>query len=261
VTPVLGRKQTSDHEDFVRALDRIETIVSRDEVEDLVGRTAEEIRRRCAGRKAAFAWSGGKDSIALEHVCTAAGLRECVLVISDLEYPAFLRWVTDHMPPRLEVVSTGQDLAWLAANPGMLFPKDSATAGKWFKIVQHSGQARFYRQRKLDALLVGRRRADGNFVGPDGEYESKRIVRYSPIRDWRHEDVLAVIRYFDKPMPPCYEWPRGFRVGTGPWPARQWCGTDERGFAEVWTIDPDVVRGAAEMLPPARAFMERHGLR
>lgn len=238
----------------------IESTVSRNAIDFLVATTVEEIRRRCKGRRAAFGWSGGKDSIALEHVCTLAGIEECVLVICDLEYPAFLRWTTENMPPRLEVVSTGQDIDWLAAHPEMLFPANANLAGRWFKAVQHTGQERFYRSRDLDVLLVGRRRADGNFVGDDGEYESKGIVRYSPIRDWRHEDVLALCHYYGKAMPPCYDWPRGYRVGTGPWPARQWCGSVEQGWREVWEIDSDVVRVAASKLDSARDFMSKNGL-
>ena len=258
---MLGRKQSIAHEAFAEAMARIEQVVSRKELDDLLARTVREVRSFVAGKRAAFGWSGGKDSIALEHVCMLAGVKECVLVISDLEYPDFLRWTTNNMPPRLEVVSTGQDLAWLKKHPDMLFPKDAATAGKWFKIVQHTGQERYYRDHDLDVLIVGRRKADGNFVGPKGAYTSRGITRYSPIRDWRHEDVLALIHYYKKPMPPCYSWPRGYRVGTGPWPARQWTLSEDHGFSEVWAIDPDVVRAAASAaFAPARDYMKRHGL-
>lgn len=257
----LGRKQSATHEQFVAAFESIESIVSRQSIEELVAKTVEEIRARTRSKRVAFAWSGGKDSIALEHVCTAAGIEECVLVISELEYPEFLRWTTENMPPRLTVVTTGQDLSWLAAHPAMLFPRDSTTAGKWFKCVQHTGQERYYRDNDLDMILLGRRKSDGNFVGKGGAYESRGIVRYSPIRDWSHEEVLAVCKYYAKPMPPCYRWPRGYRVGTGPWPARQWTDSEEHGFQEVWEIDPSVVRGAAEKIPSARRFMERRGLR
>lgn len=253
---MLGRKQSSQHEDFVEAMQTIERWVSRADLDRLVDQTVTEIRRHCTGTSAAFAWSGGKDSIALEHVAQLAGIHECVLVMSELEYPDFLRWTTNNMPARLEVVSTGQDLDWLAAHPEMLFPRTSAIAGRWFKQVQHTGQERYYRRRGLDGLLVGRRKADGNFVGENGIYTSHGITRYSPIRDWRHEDVLALCHYYAKPMPPCYGWPRGYRVGTGPWPARQWCPTERAGWAEVYAIDPSIVQGAASRFPGARACLE-----
>ena len=50
-------------------------------------------------------------------------------------------------------------------HPSMLFPQDSATAAKWFSIVQHRAQAQYYKENDLDVLLLGRRRADGNYCG------------------------------------------------------------------------------------------------
>jgi 3'-phosphoadenosine 5'-phosphosulfate sulfotransferase (PAPS reductase)/FAD synthetase len=255
---MLGRKQRTSHEDFVAALASIEATVPRAELDALVARTAEAIWRKANAGRIAYGWSGGKDSIALRFVCELAGVHECVLVMSELEYPAFLRWVTDNMPPRLEVISTGQDIEWLKRNPLMLFPKTSAVAGKWFAWVQHTGQGHYYRTRKLQHLVVGRRKSDGNFVGPDGVYESKGVRRFSPLADWRHEDVLALIHYHQLPVPPCYGWPRGYRVGTGPWPARQWCTSDAHGWSEVYAIDPEVVTGAARAgFEPARRWLEQ----
>ena len=43
---------------------------------------------------------------------------------------------------------------------------------------------------------------------------SPRFTRFSPIRHWTHEDVLAVAHYYDAPLPPFYDWPNGFIVGT-----------------------------------------------
>ena len=67
--------------------------------------------------------------------------------------------------------------------------------------------------------------------------------------------MLAFCHHYRMPMAPCYRWPNGFAVGTGPWPARQWTGSVEQGWAEVWRIDPSVVRGAAALIPSAREFL------
>lgn len=259
----LGKKQTATHEDFVHALRTIEQRVTRAEAAGAVNAAADEVRARAKGKRAAFAWSGGKDSLALEVVMRAAGVRECVMVITRLEFPAFLSWATDHMPPGLRVVDVGLDLDWLAARPAMLFPADSTTAGKWFKAVQHTGQEQYFHEEALDVLFLGRRTQDGNFVGPGGEYTSRGVTRASPIRGWSHEMVLAVIRYWGLQLPPVYDWPRGFRVGTGPWPARQWLGSVREGFEEVWAIDPSRVLEAAKHPSPtfdeARAVARVHG--
>src|SRR4051794_35970221 len=94
----LGRKQTADNAAFVELARNIEQYVTRAEVEALVDRTVDEIRRVTGGRRAAYAWSGGKDSIALGGVCRLAGVTPCLLGMTHLEYPAFLAWVTDNMP-------------------------------------------------------------------------------------------------------------------------------------------------------------------
>lgn len=186
-----------------------------------------------------------------------------MLVITELEYREFLEWATANMPDGLTVVNTGHDLAWLAANPGMLFPQDANTAAKWFRIVQQNGQASYHRSEGLDAILIGRRRSDGNYVGRGGAniYTAKGVTRYSPLSEWSHEDVLAAIHwhYGAEGFAPCYGWPRGFRVGTGPWPARQWTTDEAHGWSEVWAIDPEVVIEASRLLPGALAHCERMG--
>lgn len=254
---MLGKKQASRQEDWETLQAQIETLVSRADLDALAERAVAEIRRVCQGRRAAFGWSGGKDSLVLEHLCALAGITECVLAITNLEYPAFLAWVTDHMPDSLEVVNTGQDLAWLARHPQMLFPQDAQTAARWFQLVQHTAQQRYAREHQREVLLLGRRRADGNYTGSDGRYVTAAgVTCYSPLRDWRHEDVLAFLHYHQVPLPPIYRWPNGYRVGTGPWPARQWTGSVAQGWREVYAIDAGVVRDAATVLPSARQFLK-----
>ena len=243
---MLGKKQTIPNSAWQEAISVIEKSVPRNSLDTLIRCTVDDIRKTVRGKNAAFAWSGGKDSMVLEQLCYYAGVHECVLVISDLEYRAFLQWVTDHMPPLLEVVCTGQDIHWLVRNIGMLFPQDSATAAKWFHIVQHRGQARYFKARKCDMLILGRRKADGNYVGNGTNIytSSDGITRFSPLAEWRHEDILAFVHYFDIPLPPFYEWPNGYYCGTHPWAARQWTNTIQNGWHEVYSIDPDIVKEA-----------------
>lgn len=92
-------------------------------------------------------------------VCRQAGIEDSVLVVSNLEYSAFTEWVDRNKPPKLEIINTGQDIEWLVKHPQMLFPQDSNTAAQWFHIVQHRGQAKYYKAHELDMILLGRRRA------------------------------------------------------------------------------------------------------
>lgn len=255
---MLGRKQHINNEDWLVAIKDIESFVSRKHIEDLTQKTVEDIRKKTQGKKVAYSWSGGKDSIVLGDVCEKAGISQCFIVISNLEYKAFLQWVTENMPSELEVVNTGQDLAWLAKHEDMLFPQDSATAGQWFHIVQHRGQAKYYKDHGLDMICLGRRKADGNYVGKgDNIYtNSKGVTRYSPISEWTHEEVLAYIHYHDLPIPPIYGWKNGYYCGTHPWAARQWTGSIENGWREVYDIDKDIVLEASSYIQSAKKFLE-----
>lgn len=184
----------------------------------MVEKTVKDIKKKTKGKKAAYAWSGGKDSLVLGEICQWAGITPCVLVISNLEYKAFTEWVEEHKPPELSVINTGQDMKWLAAHPNMLFPQDSKFAAQWFQIVQHRGQTKYYKEHDLDMLLLGRRRVDGNYVGRgDNIYTNGQgVTRYSPMSDWTHEQVLAYIHYYNLEMPPIYDWKNGYLCGTHP---------------------------------------------
>ena len=257
----LGKKQACDNAAFRHVAANIEQYITRENSEALAARTVRAIRAQLSesgARKIAFAWSGGKDSIALGEICRRAGITACVLGMTRLEYPAFLAWVTDNMPDDLTVINTGQDLEWLVRNPHMLFPQTAAIAGKWFSSVQHKAQATYFKQRHLDLILLGRRRADGNYVGTNGAniYAKDGVLRFSPLSDWTHEDILAFNHYNALPIPPIYAWPNGYVVGTGAWAARQYTGSIENGWREVHSIDPSVVEYAATRLPSARAFLD-----
>ncbi len=66
---VLGKKQTSRNEDFVKVWNNIEQLVSFEEAERLVASAVSDIRQKTDGKNVAYAWSGGKDSLALQVVC------------------------------------------------------------------------------------------------------------------------------------------------------------------------------------------------
>ena len=255
---VLGRKQRIKNSDWIEALGKIEQSVSRQELDQLVDKTIKEIRMKTEGKKAAYAWSAGKDSLVLGEICRKAEITSCVLVVCNLEYKAFTEWVEVHKPQELAVINTGQDIRWLAAHPHMLFPQDSKYASQWFHIVQHRGQAKYYKENQLDMLLLGRRKADGNYVGKgDNLYTNGQgITRYSPLSDWTHEQVLAYTHYYNLEMPPIYGWKNGYLCGTHPWPARQWTESVENAWAEIHEIDSSIVSEAAEYIQSAKIFLE-----
>lgn len=110
---------------------------------------------------------------------------------------------------------------------------------------------------QLEILLLGRRKADGNYVGKDNIYtNSAGITRYSPLAEWRHEDILAYIHYYDVKLPPIYDWEKGYLCGTHPWPARQYMETEQQGWKEVYDIDKTIVENAAQHFDGAREFLK-----
>lgn len=255
---MLGRKQKILNEEWLQAVDSIEETVTKAEIDKLTATTMGEMQSQTNGRSAAYAWSGGKDSIVLGHICDLIGKKNALIGVCNLEYPAFMRWIEANKPEECEIINTGQGLEWLAAHSFMLFPRESNIAARWFSMVQHTAQRRYVKEHGIDILLLGRRRADGNYVGNGGNIYSdgKGVTRYSPLADWRHEDVLAYIHYNALELPPIYGWPNGYRCGTHPWPARQWTEGIAGGWAEVFAIDPEIVIAAAKVIPSAAEFLE-----
>ena len=147
--------------------------------------------------------------------------------------------------------------------PQVLFPSNATIAAKWFKLIQHNAQDYFVKKYDLDLIILGRRKLDTNYTGKAGEniYTNRKgITRYSPLDDWSHEHVMAVIAYYmNADLPPNYYWPNGWVVGTGCWPARQWTGSVFNAWKEIYIIDKSIVHKAANYLPSAKQFLQKIG--
>lgn len=221
--------------------------------------TREKINREIKGKKVALSWSGGKDSIVLTHICEGLPIERIFWVRCNLEYQEVLNWVNENAPENLEIVNTRQNLKWLAENEHLLFPQHAEVASIWFKIVQNEGQKWFFQRNNLEMLLVGRRIKDGNDPGEEGkDIDEYGVVRYAPIYNWNHEDILAYLEYYDLQLPPFYFWTNGFKVGTGPWAAREYTGSIENGWREVFEIEPQIVEKAAHYLKSAFDFLKNN---
>lgn len=246
---VLGRKQNIDNLSWLAAMEHIEEYVTRPELDALVDQTVAEIKETVGEKHAAYAWSAGKDSIVLGSICEEAGIHESMIAVTNLEYPAFEAWIKANKPNGCEIINTGQDIEWLKKHMDMLFPETSQKAAQWFHIVQHRAQAKYYKAHNLDMILLGRRKADGNFVGRGSNIytnANEGVTRYSPLSDWPHEAILAYIHYHELDLPPIYGWHNGYLCGTHPWPARQW--TSGNGWEEIAEIDPELAKKAKKEL-------------
>lgn len=250
--------------DFHEVYSNIDRYVSKDHIDSLIDKTASEILEMTKGKKAAYAWSGGKDSVVIGLLCETVGISKGVLGLSELEYPIFLDWLKDNMPIGMDVINTGQDIPWLLERPHMLFPSDSKHAAMWYKGVQQEAQRLYYKEQGLDVIILGRRKAEGNYVGKKGSniYSNRDgTTRYSPISEWTHEEVLAAMRYYDLPLAPFYSFPISFYYGTHPWARRNRHpedvknGTTIHTWREIKDIDPKVIEIAAPYYKEAESLL------
>lgn len=253
---MLGRKQNSSNARWIEALNKIEELVSREELENAVATAVESIKTMTQGKNVAYAWSGGKDSIVLGKICETAGIKNSMFAYTDLEYPAFIKWCLDNLPKGCETIHFDYGIDWLAEHENMLFPKGK-DVNKWYQLVQRAAFTKYFFEHNLDMMIVGHRKVDGNIVGPDGTIrKGSGEIRYSPLADWPHEMILAYIHYNNLELPPIYEWQDGFRCGTHPWPARMYVDSTEKGWQEIHAIDPNIVKQAAEKISSAKRFLE-----
>lgn len=261
----LTRKQDLTREAWQTASQHIEAIRPHKPFMTFVNDTLDRIKTTSAGKRVAYAWSGGKDSIALQWLMQEAGITNSMIALTNLEYPDFEAWIRDHQPDNLTIHRTEHDWNWLSQNPARIFPQNSKDAAIWYRTVQHKEQADYYRTQNLDAIILGRRTQDGNYVGRGGSntYTNKQgITRWSPIAHWKHEDIIALITYKNLSLPPIYDYPRGYIVGTTPWPARTGTNPDPNhphyGWHETHQISPELVQTAAKYgLPGARNYLNR----
>jgi len=258
---VIGRKQSTENGVWLDAMKSIEQHVARAELDVATRQTLKEIKAATKGKRCAYAWSGGKDSLVLAHLCQQLKIPAGVFGHTELEYPIFQAWCMENLPEGCEVINTGQNLDWLAKHPAMLFPNNSILVSRWFGLVQRTAIQRYFLSHKLDLILVGHRKADGNYVGKGSNIHSNGagVTRYSPLADWPHELLLAYIHYHEIPMPPIYGWKDGYRCGTHQWPARMGMKSVDDGWADVYAIDPSVVKAAAEKIDSAARFLEGVG--
>lgn len=260
---MLKRKKGIVNHEWVRAFRNIEQTVTKQEIDNLIDKTVEDIKKQTKNKDTVYAWSGGKDSIALAFVVEKAGIHEGLCTICDLEYPAFKEWLLMNKPKGITIINTKQDLDWLSENEHMLFP-DSKRRSRWFSIVQHKGQRYYTKKRQAEVLILGRRIADGNYVGKrkgENSYiDREGFIRFSPISDWRHEDVLALIHYYELDLPPIYYWSNGFKNGTHPWPARPHTKNVQDGWRQIYEIDPSIVLKASTKIDSAKKFLDEIGV-
>lgn len=119
---VIGSKHRSTNAQWLYAVEHIEELVSEKEVETYADWALERIAKATGGKRAAYAYSGGKDSIVLADLCGRAGIDTGYFAYCDLDYPAFIEWVQANKPKGVTMMHTGYGLDWLAGHQELISP-------------------------------------------------------------------------------------------------------------------------------------------
>lgn len=161
-----------------------------------------------------FGWSGGKDSVAVRYIIEPFKIKHVSTGAANFEFVEWREFV--------ESVDTTVFNHPSLVNPkrmkrSMLFPTTPADMYSWFKMTnQYSWHAS-----GVDRVIVGKRTQDGNCCGKAGLFTDRTgILQLSPIVNWKHEHVAALIHHKKLAMSPMYQWPDGFETTDKRWITR-----------------------------------------
>lgn len=193
-----------------------------------------------------YAWSGGKDAMALEAIVNAAGVERGVIGTSGVryEYSPFVKFVREHKPENVVVRDFGVTPEFLNEFPNLVFPETYKDTYWWYI---HENQKSYYSYAKeigAENAVLGHRRIDGNVVR-DGVMVKNGIRKVFPMHDFSHEDVFLLVAYQGKELPELYFFGDGFHEGTHTFLRRS--GGAEKCLPDIYGYDPDVLRRNADI--------------
>lgn len=106
---------------------------------------AEELIQKAVSRipkgKCIYGWSGGKDALALQVICEAAGITDCVLgtIGERWEYPVFTEYVRKHAPEGLKIMDFGVTPEFLNKHSDLVLPANSRDNYFWYRYCNQLG--------------------------------------------------------------------------------------------------------------------------
>ena len=254
----MKRRHRVTQEEWIYVWDNYEKLVDKPALMKKAKKTVDKIVDVCKGKKVAYAWSGGKDSVVLALLCEQAGIHDGMGAYSDLFFKSTIKHLFLTKPNGVELIHTGHNMDWLFQNQKYLF-MDNMFA--WYKMTHLKAQEEYYNRNKLDFLIKGKRTQDDNVVKSDLIYTSKRgYSEFNPINDWTHEEVIAYMRYNGKTLSPFYFTKHGFHYGDCDWASMNV--TEEIGdingmWEYIESIDRSVVLEAAKGIDSAREYLRQ----
>ena len=261
---MLKSKKHNTEEEWRRAYRSARSIVSQSEINEKIIRAVKLIKKETQGKKAFYCWSGGKDAQALRVICELAGITECVMgaPAKELEYPTFNDFIDKHKPNGLHIVRTKIDLDYLEENPEMLFPTEFKYDEKWADIYIRAPWYDYCKEKGAEVIILGNRTQDGNICGKGGVYYKGELKKVCPMYDFTHEDVFAILQWYNKALPPQYWYKDGFKYGSHPWAKRtaMYSKNKETPMWELMEIDPTIIPTYARRLTLLREFCDKYNI-
>lgn len=260
---MLGKKQNiTDNQQWLDAYKSATEIYSLEDIKRLESDTIEIIQRVTKDYKnISSGWIAGKDSLVLDNVLKNSGISYTPVMWCGVnEYPAMISWIEQNKPSNLirEIIDKFS-LEYIEKHPDYLFCQNG-TRQKWM-----SEKWRRYKRDiakyDFDLFIVARRLKDGNICGSkeNGYIVKKDFTTFAPLAEWDHEQLLAYIQYYNIKLPPFYEYPRGFLIGSvamGEWTERPAMNMSiNEVWEELYCIDKNIVINAAKTLTSAKIFL------
>lgn len=256
---VLGRKRNNKNETFEYVYQNIELFVSKEHIAKVQAEIVSEIMREVKGKRIAIAYSGGKDSVVLNHMYNLAGYKNGIMGMTiGLEFTGYKEWVKENLPSGIEIIYSLQDLKWLVKNQSWALFPDNASKAERLRILEHrNAEEQYCRENDIEIMLYGRRIIDGNVCGK-GEGKIYRVrgrLQYNPLKFWSHEEVLGYLRYMNLSLPPYYSFPNGWIEGYGSWNNTVVRQSISEAWDFIFTIEPEIVIKAAEYIKSAQDYL------
>ena len=257
-----------DDSDFARAWAVIRSLVDRRWIDKRISDAVTTVLR-VADRygQPGYAWSGGKDSVALQVVMDRCGVIDGVMCACPLDLPEHLDWCDSARPDGVTIrMRDDLDDEWLMGDGRKyLFcnarTEKDALLGQRFQIMHHRDPIReAYAEMRLGVIFTGRRKQDKN-AAASPDKPTRDGARYcNPIYDWTHEETMAAIVYNGLRISPSYgNVPLCWYDGPRSWNARK-VDSHEAGWRETYDLDTNIVRRMAAGFDGARRELISRGV-